>query len=219
MIGERIAKARKNAGYSDQKAFSNVIGVGARTLADYETNNSEPKASTLKLIAENCNVSLNWLLYGEEEHLPSISNNAISKDVVSINYYPDVYAAAGYGAINGDAKPEFMNFDRNFLEKFLNVRRYDLLDIIHITGDSMEPFVHNGETVILERNEEAKNGETVIANINGEIYVKRYQADPYKKWIKLVSDNKIYGDIHLETKDEINSLYIVGIVRAKIKPF
>lgn len=226
MLGERIAKARKFANFSDQKSLAKALGIGARTLADYENNKSEPKTSILVNIAEICNVDARWLLIGKGDmlldtssNLPSIPGTALSEDVVSINYYPDVYAAAGYGAINGNVKSEIMTFDRKFIEQFLNVRRFDLLDIIHITGDSMEPYIQNGETVILERNKEARNGETVIALINGETYVKRYQADPFKQWIKLISDNKLYGDITLSTPEHIQALSIVGIVRAKIKPF
>ncbi|PLY08376.1 MAG: hypothetical protein C0625_01960 [Arcobacter sp.] len=181
---------------------------------------------TICLICEKENINLNWIQTGkgdmflnEVSSTPIISNKTLSNDVVRINYYPDVYAAAGYGAINGDAKPQIMNFDRNFIEQFLNVRKFEKLDIIRVVGDSMEPFIHNGELVMLERDQNARNGETVIANINGQVYVKRYQADPFKKWIKLVSDNEIYGDISLESQDEIQALSIIGIVRARIKPF
>lgn len=88
MIGERIAKARKNAGYSDQKAFAKAIEVGARTLADYETNNSEPKATTLRLIAENCNISIDWLLTGKGEmllHDKDKSLHILGNDNVTLN--------------------------------------------------------------------------------------------------------------------------------------
>jgi len=69
LIGERIAKARKKAGYSDQKSFSaelikNGFKVSPRTLADYELNNTEPKISTVREIAKICNVSFNWLIDG-----------------------------------------------------------------------------------------------------------------------------------------------------------
>jgi len=71
----------------------------------------------------------------------------------------------------------------------------------------------------IERNNEAKNGETVIANINGEVFIKRFQADPFRNWIKLVSENDSYEDIRFDTPDQMALLSIVGIVRAKIKVF
>ncbi len=74
MIGERIAKARKNSGFKDQKSLSDRLkSIGAkvapRTLADYELNKSEPKVSTIKAIAEICNVSYNWLIDGKGDML------------------------------------------------------------------------------------------------------------------------------------------------------
>lgn len=224
-FGERVVEARVALGFN-QSEFAKEIALAAQSLARYEKNKVKPSVEFITKLTDMFNINSNWLLTGKGEmlldnnsNLPSIPGTALSEDVVSINYYPDVYAAAGYGAINGNVKSEIMNFDRKFIEQFLNVRRFDLLDIIHITGDSMEPFIQNGETVILERNKEARNGETVIALINGETYVKRYQADPFKKWIRLISDNKLYGDITLSTPEHMQALSIVGIVRAKIKPF
>ena len=151
----------------------------------------------------------------QENQLSMVGDN-----LVSINFYPDIYAAAGYGSINEyGLNPEVMTFDKRFLQEMLNARSLNNLDIIRVMGDSMEPFIQNGEYVILERSQEALNGETVIANIHGQVYIKRFHADPFKKWIKLVSDNEVYGDITLDTQEHMNALSIVGIVRAKIKPF
>lgn len=82
----------------------------------------------------------------------------------------------------------------------------------------MEPFVSNGETVILERTDDARNGETVIANINGDIYIKRIKKDPLNRWVKFLSDNNEYDEIELKGKD-LEHVTIIGIVRAKIRPF
>ena len=141
------------------------------------------------------------------------------ENTVALNYYPDIVAAAGYGALNDDYNhPQIMKFDKRFLEEFLNIRKFDTLDIIKITGDSMEPYIHDGETVLIERHNEAKNGETIIANILGQVYIKRYHADPYGKWMKLVSENDSYGSIEI-VGEQLKDVSIIGIVRAKIKAF
>lgn len=222
MLHNRIVEARNKAKLS-QEELAKALEIGKRTLADYEKGDTEPKASTLIGIAENCNVDPSWLLTGREEGdcLP-VAVSAHQEDdenTVALNYYPDIVAAAGYGAINeSNVRPQIMNFDRRFLEEFLNVRRFDSIDLIKVIGDSMEPYIHDGEVVLVERHSDVRNGETVIANVNGHIYVKRYHADPFGRWVKLVSDNHIYGSLELEG-DQLEYFSIIGIVRAKIKAF
>jgi phage repressor protein C with HTH and peptisase S24 domain len=211
---------------SNNRKLSEKIHINYNTISTWIKRDSIPYDKLHKIVQKE-SISFDWLLTGKGEmllqdgnHLPIIQNKTLSEDIVSINYYPDVYAAAGYGSINEyGLEPEIMTFDKKFLEQFLNVRKLDKLDIIRVVGDSMEPFIHNGEYVILERTNQAYNGETVVANIYGQVYIKRFHADPLNRWIKLISDNKVYGDINLDTPEHIGALSIIGIVRAKIKPF
>ncbi|WP_299934824.1 LexA family transcriptional regulator [Sulfuricurvum sp.] len=188
----------------------------------------ELKASEAEEIQEKFLINGWWLLTGKgkmledgEANLP-IAVQAPPEDdenAVALNYYPDIVAAAGYGGINEyEFRKQTMKFDRRFLEQFLNIRRFDCLDIITVFGNSMEPFISNGETVIVERIDDARNGETVIANINGDIYIKRIKKDPLNRWVKFLSDNNEYDEIELKGKD-LEHVTIIGIVRAKIRPF
>lgn len=225
-IDEILSRLYQFMGFSKDLEFCEKYQIKPNTLSTWKKRNKIPY-ELLEEISQNENLSLDWLLTGKgqmlltnKDSLPAIQNKALSTDVVSVNFYPDIYAAAGYGAINEyGLQPELMTFDRKFLQELLNVRNVNNLDIIRVMGDSMEPFIHNGEYVLLERSNEAFNGETVIANIQGQVYIKRFHADPFKTWIKLVSDNEQYGDINLDTPEHIATLSIVGIVRAKIKPF
>lgn len=65
MIGDRIKKARENAGFT-QDEFCIKINKSKRTLLNYEKNESEPSVNTAILIAEICNIDKIWLLTGEE---------------------------------------------------------------------------------------------------------------------------------------------------------
>ena len=229
MLENRIVAARTYAKFT-QEELSERLKIGKRTLADYEKGTSEPKASTLINIAENCNINVFWLLTGNSEmltnvdgQLPTIckySNDNNSNELITLNYYPDIVAAAGYGGINELSTQTYqsMKLDRLFLEDVLNIKHFNNIDVIRVVGDSMEPFIYDGEVVLIERNNEARNGETIIANINGHVYVKKFQTDPFGRWIKLVSNNGSYGEINLEG-DQLEFFSIVGIVRAKIKAF
>lgn len=226
-FGERLVKVRESLGFN-QSDFAGTIDLAAQSLVRYEKNKVKPSVEFLAKLTNMFNVDSNWVLTGkgdvfikDGDSLPLAvpSHSEYDENTVALNYYPDIVAAAGYGAINeSNVHPQIMKFDRRFLEEFLNVRRFDSIDIIRVIGDSMEPYIHDGEVVLVERHSDVRNGETVIANVNGHIYVKRYHADPFGKWVKLVSENNIYGSLELEG-DQLEYFYIIGIVRAKIKAF
>lgn len=227
MLSERLVNARKKLGFSSREDFANALNMPFATLRSYEQGKIDNIPHTfLQKLNEQYNIHIDWLLTGKgnmfvnaQNNLPCAIQSLEDDDSVSVNYYPDVIAAAGYGAINeGQYIPQPMRLDRKFLEQLVNVRRFDKLDIITVFGDSMEPYISNGETVLIERHDDAKNGETVIANINGSVYIKRIKMDPFKKWIKLLSENSHYEEIEL-IGEELQYLTIIGIVRAKIRIF
>lgn len=150
-----------------------------------------------------------------------ISKNALRKfenlksddKTINLRFFNNVTASAGYGANNDDesfsvipASPEFI---KNVLE--LPAKKYDIIKII---GDSMEPFVQDGDYVTIDREAEIKNGDIVIANICGDTYIKKFLRNPIKKEIKLTSLNDFYQDIVL-SGDEIENLIVVGKVKSK----
>ena len=155
-------------------------------------------------------------MFLQSKELNSANNE---RDLIEFNYYPEVYASAGYGGENGHHIETQKGFlDHAFVNNVLSINNAKNLDIIKVIGDSMEPFVKNGEQVVIQKGIEAKNNDVIISNINGSIYVKRILMDPFKNWIKLISDNEQYPEIEI-SGEEIDSLNIIGIVKAKIKIF
>lgn len=65
-LRERLKKIRLDAGLR-QSEFAAKVGLGAKTLSNYETGQDKPGTSRLLLIAEKFKVNTNWLLKGEGE--------------------------------------------------------------------------------------------------------------------------------------------------------
>jgi len=209
MNGEEFKKIREKMGFSQPK-MAEELGVSTRQIGNLEKGITPIKEIYVEKIS-SMHKKFDAIRNGETFKINS-------NDSIIINFYPDVYAAAGGGATNGHSNAVPMSFDKGFLEA-LGLKQFKNLDMIKVTGDSMEPFIQNGEMVILERKNEAQNNDVVVANINGQVYIKRYEADPFFKWIKLKSENEFSGDILLENQEEMDALSIIGIVRAKIRPF
>ncbi len=80
--------------------------------------------------------------------------------------------------------------------------------IIECTGDSMiNAFIPPKAKLIVDRSLTAKNGDIVLATLNGEFTVKYLKQNDYKCW--LIPANKKYPDI--EITPEMN-MQVWGVV-------
>ena len=204
------------------KELAQKLGVSESTIDSWRNRNSIPEKYILNTLHTQ-GINKDWLLTGEGEMYNNKGGLNITEkleNAIEINYLPDIYAAAGYEAVNGDYPVvEKMQCSLEFVASILNIKNpYNGADIIKVIGNSMEPFIHNGEVVVVERTHNAQNGDIVIANINGNVYGKRLEKDPFGKWIKLISENPEYETIKIEG-EELEFVKIVGIVRAKVRPF
>ena len=197
--------------------LARFLGISQSTLATWKIRNS----IKWEIIFEKCNnINLNWLLTGEGEMFLNSTQenpNLPAYDKVKIRYYPNVVASAGFGRIAENEQYEVIEMEKSFL-RAIGITSFTDLILVKVLGDSMEPFIQNGEYVITELTQEASNSNIVIARIKDDVYIKKLLKDPLNRWVKLVSENDLYPDIMLQG-EEVNNLQIIGIVRAKIKSF
>lgn len=75
---------------------------------------------------------------------------------------------------------------------------------LRIKGDSMEPEIMNGDYIIVRKQEDAENGETVVVLINGnEGTCKKIQKG--QNSLVLVSNNREYAPM-IYTREEVENL-------------
>lgn len=164
------------------------------------------------------NSALNWYRKGFpksiKHDLSLMINQSSSHKSSTITYYPDIYASAGYGAINQE-DTECVVYDGSFLDAMGISKK---VEMIQVRGDSMLPYVSNGDFVIIERTSEAKNGDIVIINYQGDLFIKQLQKNPQTQTLSFISPNKEYPSFEIKG-DEVASLTIIGILKALIRPF
>lgn len=84
---------------------------------------------------------------------------------------------------------------------------------LRIQGDSMEPRIRNGDTVIVRRQDTAEDGEIVIALVNGDDGVCK-RLKHFKEGVMLISLNAAYEPMtfsHAEIDE--TPIRIVGVVK------
>jgi len=213
----------RKLGIASDSEFCSIYNIKKNTLSTWKKRDSIPY-ELLERISQNANLSLDWVLLGKEEHGNTVEEAPISyfkqdKKPTQIKYYPEIYASAGYGANNDDEGAEIMTLE-HFMLTTLQIIDPSQIEIIRIHGDSMEPDFRNGEYVIAERVpgiEAVKTGNVIIANISGEIFIKRIEKIPFQERIILKSCNNAYDPIIIEGSN-LKHLTITAIVRGSVKP-
>jgi len=164
-LGERIKKAREQKDLT-QEELAKLINIKNRsTLASWEINRREPDYDTLKSIAKELKVSIEWLLTGKN------GNNSRHDTLAE---YPGTYITIGHtvkvpivGVIRaGD--PIFA--DQNIID-YEDVPESEVKDgeyfYLIVTGDSMTGSrIQPGDKVLVRKQEYLDNGQIAVVLVN-----------------------------------------------------
>ena len=103
-------------------------------------------------------------------------------------------------------------YDTVDLDDFL-IAKKELTYMLEVDGDSMiDAHIEEGDHVLVERANIARDGEIVIAEVDGEFTMKYLREKGGKKWLEPANANcqPIYPE---------HSLNVVGIVKAVIRKY
>ncbi|WP_232364888.1 S24 family peptidase [Campylobacter aviculae] len=179
--------------YKDLAIF---LGVAPNTLDVWKQRGSIPPKNILKYIQMHSSIK--------------------SSDTISIRYFPDIYASAGFGNANENENFQIISVDKTFLTEVLGVPYQTQYDMIKIHGESMEPFIQNGSFIIIDttRNslDKIRNADVVIfRNSDNELFCKRILKNAFDDDIVISSDNFNFGDKKVK-KSALKDHVFIGVV-------
>jgi phage repressor protein C with HTH and peptisase S24 domain len=128
----------------------------------------------------------------------------------------DVNAAAGDGAIVGREEiSDLIVLNRTWIRREINARPEDLA-FLYVEGDSMKPWLEDGDIILLDRGRTnvARDGVFVI-RIDGELKVKRLQKLP-GNILKVRSDNTLYETVTLDLNGDVGDFAVIGKVLRRL---
>lgn len=104
--------------------------------------------------------------------------------------------------------------DSMSLDEWL-VEKKEATYLLTVKGESMiDAGILPGDTVLVERGRAPREGDIVIAEVDGEYTMKRYRVDKRSKKPYLEASNTNYRDIHPK-----ETLQIPAVVRAVIRKY
>lgn len=200
-IGNNIRYLRTQHGLSQEDLAEKLGYKSYTTITKWESGVSEPTLKKASEIASFFNLSVNDLC---DTDLTNIGTSPTqSSHGVIVNVLGRVAAGIPIEAIENVIDTEEITKDLARTGKFFGLR---------IQGDSMEPDIHNGDTVIVRQQDDAENDEIVIALVNGNDGVCK-RLKKYESSIALVSLNANYEPMYFSQKEiEDKPVRILGKV-------
>lgn len=119
---------------------------------------------------------------------------------------------AGYVTAGLPASVEEELADTVSLEDLL-IGKKELTYMLEVDGDSMiDAHIEKGDMVIVEKANQAKDGQIVIAEVDGEFTMKYFKKEGNKIWLQPA--NKKYKPIY-----PTQSLNIIAVLKAVIRKY
>lgn len=202
-ISERIKEGLqiRNMKQADLVALT---GIGKSSISTYISGEYEPKQRNIYKIAKALNVNEAWLMGVDcdmtrlpitgDFSTPSIKIPVLGRVAAGIPLTASEYI------VDTEEIPAAMAADGEYFG-------------LMIKGDSMEPKISNGDVVIVRKQEDADDGDVVIALVNGDDAVCK-RLKKYSDGISLISNNPAYEPMYF-TNSEISEkpVQIIGKVK------
>lgn len=229
-VGSRIRKLREARNITPEELAAK-LGVSRVAVNRYETGARKANQDTLFDLAKIFNVSINDFFpnptsIGNSQDLVDIYDQLLPERQKKVYNYAttqldkqkNAYSSSVgenrhivylYGAVSAGTG-EYIPQDEDKPEKIIvegKVPDHDFA--VRVNGDSMEPLFANQQIIYVNKADksEVRNHQFVIAELNGEFFIKKLQIDDGS--IKLISLNKKYSDIQIHDYDDF---IIRGIV-------
>lgn len=194
LLNDKIKSMRICRGYT-LAYVAELLGIKEATMQRYESGEIKNiKHETIAKLAEILNCSPAYLM-GWDSNVGPIPNGSKHKNPgVTINVLGQVAAGVPIEAIEDIIDTEEISEEMAATGDFFGLQ---------IHGDSMEPRMYEGDVVIVRQQDDAENGEVVIAMVNGdEATCKRLKK--YAGGIMLLSNNPKYEPMVFTNEDIIN---------------
>ena len=211
-IGEKIRNARKDAGMT-QTELAKKTSLSRSYIGDIEKDRYNPSVATLQAIAKATGVPVESLL---GNNAPAAPAQPPAQKVTRYTYRIPVVGrvAAGQPIL---AQEEIIDYE--YIDERLH-RGGDQYFGLVVKGSSMEPTIHDGDTIIVRVQESVENGQIAVVLVDGEDATVK-EVKETEDGLTLIGHNVAVYAPHFYSREEVAKLpvRIIGRVIQSISKF
>lgn len=213
-IGEKIRNARKDAGMT-QTELAQKTSLSRSYIGDIEKDRYNPSVATLQAIAKATDVPVESLLGGNTPTDPAPAQPPAQK-VTRYTYRIPVVGrvAAGQPIL---AQEEIIDYE--YIDERLHRGGNQYFGLI-VKGSSMEPTIHDGDTIIVRVQESVETGQIAVVLVDGEDATVK-EVKETEDGLTLIGHNVAVYAPHFYSREEVAKLpvRIIGRVIQSISKF
>lgn len=241
MIGDKIKELRKKRGVTLQELadtlnseYPDTVNFNKGKISKWENNKEEPRLSSVKIIADFFDVSLDYFddkddtqleiisIYNElktprQKKVLTYADNQLKEQrseennqVNNVNQFPNLFCYNYYDQPLSAGTGQYLNDVQ--VEQIELPIDIDADFVVPIYGDSMEPEYHSGDYVFVKLSVELSNGDIGVFELCGDAYIKKLIIDDSGAYLHSLNAN--YDDIPVDADSDFR---IIGEVVGKYR--
>ena len=188
-LGEKVKLKREELNLSQEELAEKMNYKSKTSIHKIEVGITDLPLSKVKELAAVLNTTPAFLMgWEDKKEKENINIDTATTDYIMIPLYESI--SAGYGASNS----EFIEMIPVFGLKKNGTTYF----AVKVEGDSMEPKIPNGSTIIIKKDIQIESGEIGAFNLNDENFVKQK---------KLVKDKLVLHSFNLAYDDKVVNEY------------
>lgn len=197
-LGKNLLFLRKQKGNTLEEMADLLSLKGKSSYKAYEEGRALPDIHKLMKLASYFNVSVEELVYRDIENL-KIKNKTEEAIFFEVEKIP-LSAAAGYAKSFGD-----IGYIKRLKKIKIPFKPYGIARAFDIDGDSMEPEIASGATVIGIKigSSEIKDNKSYIIVTTEGVQCKNVRFEKEDDTLYLISRNEKYSPKHINKSDVI----------------
>jgi phage repressor protein C with HTH and peptisase S24 domain len=202
-LGKNLLFLRKQKGKTLEEMAEMLSLSGKSSYRAYEEDRALPDIHKLLKLASFFDVSITELMYQDIENKKPEKQIEVKK-MFEVSKVP-LAAAAGYAQSFGD---------NSFIKKLKTIKipyePYGIARAFDINGDSMEPEIKNGSTIVGIKisTQEIKDKKSYIVVTTEGVQCKKVRVEEKSDFIYLISINDKYAPMHI-AKDAVMEMWEV----------
>ena len=217
-IGKKIRDARKNAGMT-QVELAKATNLSRSYIGDIEKDRYNPSVSTLQAIAKATNVPVETLLGGAAPAPPAPQKSIEASPAPKVTRYVYRIPVVGRVAAGQPILAQEEIIDYEYIDERLHKGGDQYFGLV-VKGSSMEPTIHDGDTIIVRVQETVENGQIAVVLVDGEDATVK-EVKESEEGLTLIGHNVAVYAPHFYSREEVEKLpiRIIGRVIQSISKF
>ena len=190
-----------------QKDIAQALGVNLNRISTRASRNSQYSTEEISELSRKFGVNI---LQEEYDNM-----QAINKDFVLADYYPDTFGDCSTGKFIPNENKEKISIPRKMFSSHFTNKQYSLINAF---GDSMIPLINNKDKLLIEHtqsNEQIDDSNIYIFRYKKKIFCRRLTDNI--NCLIMKSDNLQYEPVQIKYENFKNDLELLGKVVGLIR--